>query len=88
MIGRTKMAVKFLIYKTFDPIQSNPSFFSKISTQSNPIQSMDESNPRPTLTRRRAENDARPTRVHGLTEVLHQWIVEEGRQAGGINGSS
>ena len=37
MIGRTKMAVKILIYKTFDPIQSNP------------IQSMDESNPHPTL---------------------------------------
>ena len=40
---------KILIYKTFDLIQSNPEFFSKISTQSNPIQSMHESNPRPTL---------------------------------------
>jgi len=37
MIGRTKMALKILIHKTFDPIQSNPSFFSKISTQSNPM---------------------------------------------------
>ena len=54
----TRNYVTNLSKNTSDPIQSNPIFYQEIGpnpTQSNPIQSMDESNPCPTLAEHRPD---------------------------------